>query len=100
MQQYKTKQEQITFYKSSAWQKLRLEALERDNHECIWCAQEGKVTTKHDVVLEIDHIQEIEFHPELALELDNLRTLCKACHNKRHNRFDGKKNKWIDDEKW
>ncbi|QDP99433.1 HNH endonuclease [Lysinibacillus fusiformis] len=99
MQQYKTKQEKSTFYKSSAWQKLRLKALERDNHECIWCAEEGRVTTKHDAVLEVDHINEIEYHPELALDLDNLRTLCKACHNKRHNRFDGKEKKW-DDEMW
>lgn len=89
MQQYKIKQEQIAFYKSSKRQKLRLEALERDNYECIWCAQEGRVTTQHDTVLEVDHVKEIEQHPELALELDNLRTLCKLCHNKRHNRFDG-----------
>lgn len=99
MQQYKTKQEQIAFYKSYKWQKLRLKALERDNYECIWCAEEGRVTTQHDAVLEVDHIKEIEYHPELALDLDNLRTLCKPCHNKRHNRFDGKEKKW-DDEMW
>ncbi|EPI26147.1 hypothetical protein D352_00121 [Enterococcus faecium LA4B-2] len=54
-------------------------------------------------MLEVDHIKEFEFFPELALELENLRTLCKDCHNKRHGRFNyrksKKKKKW-DDEWW
>lgn len=27
-----------------------------------------------------DHIEPIEARPELALELDNIRTLCSVCH--------------------
>lgn len=96
---YKTKESKRQFYNSTAWKKLRLKALERDNSECIWCAQEGRVTTQYDAVLEVDHIKEIEYYPELALELDNLRTLCNTCHNRRHNRFDGREKKW-DDEMW
>lgn len=79
----------------------REEILKRDNYECVWCKKEGKVTTQERSTLEVDHIKELETHPELALEDDNLRTLCKYHHNVRHNRFDGKqKEKEWDDERW
>ena len=103
MSEYKTLEQKRKFYRSTEWKKLRQLALERDNHECQWCKREGKVTHKDAAVLEIDHIKEIEFHPGLANQLDNLRTLCKYHHNKRHNRFDGKESKeskWAYDEKW
>ena len=98
---YKTKAQKIKFYNSTAWRKLRQEALTRDNYECVWCREQGYVTTKQDAVIEVDHIQEIEYFPDLALELDNTRSLCKTCHNRRHDRFDGrvKENKW-EDECW
>lgn len=103
MNEYKTKEQQRKFYKSSTWQKLRRLALERDRYECVWCRAEGKVTTKEHATLEVDHIAEIETNPELAEELSNLRTLCRSCHNLRHNRFgfvNKKPNKWSEDEKW
>ena len=103
MPEYKTKEQQRKFYKSSTWQKLRRLALERDNHECVMCKEEGRVTTKEHVTLEIDHIAEIETNPDLAEELTNLRTLCRHHHNLRHNRFGFKKNKpnpWSEDERW
>lgn len=74
------------FYHSGAWKRTRLLALERDHHECVWCKSEGKVTTSSRARLEVDHIKELEYYPELALDLGNLRTLCHECHNKRHNR--------------
>lgn len=46
--------------------------------------KEGKVTTED---LEVDHIEELQDRPDLKLDPDNLRTLCKACHNKRHKDF-------------
>lgn len=97
------KQERYKFYNSTAWKAKRQEILNRDNHECVWCATEGKVTTDKSKSLEIDHIKELNEYPELALENSNLRTLCKYHHNKRHNRFDGKEkkeNKWANDEFW
>jgi 5-methylcytosine-specific restriction enzyme A len=99
---YKTKEEKRRFYNSSRWSKVRLEALARDRYECVWCRDKGRVTTKEHITLEIDHILEIETHPHLALDLDNLRTLCRRCHNKRHNRLQfrpkKKPNKWANDE--
>ncbi|WP_146550982.1 HNH endonuclease [Rummeliibacillus sp. SL167] len=90
------------FYLSKAWKVKRQEILERDHYECQWCAKEGRVTTDKEAILEVDHIKELDDYPELALEDDNLRTLCKDCHNKRHNRFGFKKkaNKWAYDERW
>ena len=83
-----TRSERALFYASQAWRNLRSRALERDHYECVWCREEGKVTTAN---LEVDHIKELEYYPEHALDLDNLRTLCKECHNKRHNRFQFRK---------
>ncbi|CDQ17953.1 HNH endonuclease [Halobacillus karajensis] len=106
MPEYKTKDQKRTFYKSNAWQVLRQEALVRDNYECQECKRQGKVfTDQHDPDkhkrLDVDHKREIYTHPELALELDNLETLCIRCHNRKHNRFKfkKKKNKW-NDERW
>ena len=83
-----TRESRREFYNSDSWRKLRLEALNRDHHECVWCRDEGRVTR---TLLEVDHIKELEYYPEHALDLDNLRTLCKECHNKRHNRFQFRK---------
>ncbi|MBE2973405.1 HNH endonuclease [Priestia megaterium] len=106
MNEYKTKEQKLRFYKSKEWKYIRLEALKRDNYECQGCKRNGLVYTEHHDSgkhkrLDVDHIKEIYTHPELALELDNLETLCIKCHNKKHNRFmfRKKKNKW-DDEKW
>lgn len=90
-----TREERNQFYNSSEWRSLRTQALERDHYECVWCREEGKVTTEN---LEVDHIKELEFYPEFALDLDNLRTLCKECHNKRHNRFQFRKSQKMMDK--
>ncbi|MFC0232741.1 HNH endonuclease [Vagococcus entomophilus] len=99
-----TKEDRAAFYNSSEWKVLRQKILERDNYECQWCKAEGKVNTNAHSILEVDHIKELEYHPELALEESNMRTLCKECHNKRHKRFNyrssKKRSKWADDERW
>lgn len=82
-----TRESRRRFYQSVRWRRLRQEALERDHFECQWCKEEGRVTSSLDDILEVDHIKELEHYPEYAMELDNLRTLCKTCHNKRHGRF-------------
>ena len=99
----KTRADRAKFYGSTQWRKLRQECLERDNFECQWCKADGRLTMQSDSILEIDHIKELEFHPEFALDIDNLRTLCKDCHNKRHGRMNYKvnaKKKRFDDEWW
>ena len=92
-----TREERSEFYNSRDWRELREVALERDHHECVWCREQGRVTTED---LEVDHIKELEFYPEFSLDIDNLRTLCKACHNKRHDRFDNNDKNFRKDEWW
>lgn len=100
-----TKEGRAQFYGSTEWRDKRAEILDRDNHECQWCKEEGRVTVSDDSVLEIDHIEELKDRPDLAFDDSNLRTLCKDCHNKRHGRMNYKHrntklNKWAHDEKW
>ncbi|MCZ0717842.1 HNH endonuclease [Aerococcus kribbianus] len=97
------KKERRQFYNSTKWRKLRQQILLRDHYECQLCKAEGRVTTGQTTVLEVDHIKELEHYPELATDPDNLRTLCKECHNKRHHRFNYRpnkkqQNKWEGDE--
>lgn len=108
MSEYRTREQKVKFYKSSDWQVLRQQALDRDNYECQECKRQGKVFTdqhkpdKHKR-LDVDHKQEIYTHPELALELENLETLCIRCHNEKHKRwkpFKRKQNMWERDERW
>ncbi len=33
--------------------------------------------------LDVDHILSLEHHPEFAHDLNNLKTLCIKCHNKK-----------------
>lgn len=102
-----TQAERHTFYKSKEWASIRKEVLKRDNYECQECKRQGKVFTdyhepdKHKR-LDVDHIKDLEHHPELALDIDNLTTLCVKCHNKKHNRFQFRRkiNKWVNDERW
>jgi 5-methylcytosine-specific restriction endonuclease McrA len=95
------------FYDSAEWRDLRDAVIARDNYECQWCKAEGRVTNASNAILEVDHIKPLEQFPDYALDPDNLRTLCKDCHNKRHHRFNWaprgkpiKRNKWADDERW
>lgn len=92
-----TKAARDQFYHSVSWRTLRQEALERDHYECLWCKAKGKVTRKN---LEVDHIKELKDYPELALAIENLRTLCKDCHNKRHERFFKEEKSYRNDEWW
>ena len=74
----KKRPERHEFYFSTAWRKLR--AYKRSlNPLCEECLKEGRIT-KGELV---DHIIPIDKGGEL-LNLDNLQTLCKACHYKKH----------------
>ena len=106
IREYRTREQKRAFYRSGEWLSLKAVALERDNYECQECKRLGYLTIKESKpdkqkVLDVDHIKEIEKFPELALELDNLKTLCIKHHNAKHGRFGVKKaNKWAKDEKW
>lgn len=111
--EYKTKEQKRKFYDSQEWKQKREDIKKRDNYECQECKRNGYVTVdkneyserakRKKIALVVDHIKELEDHPELALDDDNLETLCVKCHNKKHGRlfkFQKKKNKWEHDERW
>ncbi|ALY08060.1 hypothetical protein BhaS171_00004 [Bacillus phage vB_BhaS-171] len=109
MNEYKTKEQKKQFYNSGNWKHLREAALKRDNYECQQCKREGKVhldstkdgEAKKKIELNVHHKKEIEYHPDLAYELDNLETLCLYHHNAEHDRFTkSKPNIWEEDERW
>lgn len=98
MSDMSSKENRRAFYNSTKWRRLRQKVLERDHYECQWCVTEGRVisnlsqsSSRERIILEVDHIKELEYYPDLALEMDNLRTLCKFHHNQRHQRFEFKK---------
>ena len=72
----------MKFYKSREWMSLRLVALKRDNHECQMCKAKGKYHRAENV----HHMKEVNTHPHLSLELNNLMCLCISCHNDIHER--------------
>jgi len=68
------------------WHRQRRKALERDNHKCQFC---GLPESEHHQGLSVHHItpreafmQDGEFDYEQANKLDNLLSLCQACHRK------------------
>ncbi|WP_264737299.1 HNH endonuclease [Cytobacillus firmus] len=112
MPEYKTEQQKRKFYDSGEWKQKREQIKKRDNYECQECKRQGRLSIdtneysesakRKKIQLVVHHIKELEHHPELALDEDNLETVCVDCHNKEHGRdFSNKKqNKWQHDERW
>ena len=68
------------FYHTTEWQRARGKALKRDHGMCQRCRREGwytKATTVH-------HLKHLRDAPELALTMENLESLCAACHEREH----------------
>ena len=71
------------FYHWSAWRRIRQLALQRDHYLCQNCLKKGVIKT----ATEVHHLQPVADHPELALELSNLQSLCWQCHEQtKHQR--------------
>lgn len=107
---YSTEKQRKKFYRDKRWVKeVRPFVLKRDNYECQQCKLEGRVHVdsykvegeRKTIQLNVDHIEELQDRPDLALDPDNLQTLCVRCHNKKHGRFHWRprKPKW-NDEAW
>lgn len=82
---YKGKQTD-PFYRSKPWRKARAARLMMDNGKCCDCMDlflNHGGSNPRDAVM-VHHEIPREERPDLALDLDNLRSLCDPCHNKRH----------------
>ena len=93
------------FYNSRPWRKLRLKALERDHNECQLCKKNPEVN-KIVLANTVHHIKEVKDRPDLAMDLDNLVSLCRNCHEEIHERLSKanearqKTSKFINEERW
>jgi 5-methylcytosine-specific restriction endonuclease McrA len=68
--EYKRHSAKVT--RGPRWKALRMQALDRDNWQCVQCGTHKR--------LECDHILSVRDRPELAYTLSNLQILCGACH--------------------
>lgn len=88
----------IKFYQSPEWRAKRKEIFRRDNNECQRCKRLGKFSPADCV----HHIKHLKDYPMLALDNDNLESLCSPCHNTEHpeklNR--GEPQRFINEERW
>ena len=109
-----TDKEVKQFYNSKEWKRKRAKILERDHHECRDCRNRiadaymnGITLTKSEAKIrrgcEVHHIKELREYPNLALNNDNLISLCTQCHNVRHGRNPKRfvrKKKLLTAERW
>ncbi len=66
-------EESLAVRSSVEYKRWRTKVYERDGFKCVLCEYVGNE-------LIADHIKSFSRHPELRLEIDNGRTLCKECH--------------------
>lgn len=50
----------------------------------VWALTGGAEISAPKSATVVHHIKPLAGHPEMALDLDNLESLCDACHNKKH----------------
>lgn len=73
-----------SFYKSKAWQRVRENVMQRDGRLCVDCLKAGIYRPAE----EVHHIEELTPEnindPSISLNMANLVSLCRECHQKRH----------------
>lgn len=72
------------FYKTGAWLRARALALARDRYicqECLRLVAMGKMIRPRTATM-VHHIKPRKLYPELALDLNNLESLCNTCHER------------------
>lgn len=92
--------EENRVYKLQVWRRKRAAILKRDNYECQHCKK--KRLRKIVRATHVHHIQELKHHPDLALDDDNLISLCFDCHEEMHDRNanNRKQPKFVNEERW
>ena len=76
-----THQQIKQFYMSAAWERARDAALMRDHFECQRCKKKGLYVP----ATVVHHKRYLRDRPDLALNIDNLESLCSECHYKEHH---------------
>ena len=81
------------FYTSPIWRRKQAEILKRDHYECSRCREKGLVVPANTV----HHKKYLRRHPNIALDDDNLESICERCHYDEHHR---KKARFMNEERW
>ena len=76
----------MPFYHTEAWKRVRELALQRDMGMCRECmrALELGFGQKPRRAVMVHHIQPLKERPDLALDLNNLESLCAKHHEEKH----------------
>lgn len=74
-----------SFYKSQAWKNCRAAYAKHARHLCEDCLEHGIYRPGEIVHHVIELTPENISCPEVALDFNNLRLLCRDCHAKVHN---------------
>lgn len=69
--------ERNRFNNSQEWSNVRLECFTRDEYTCQHCSKRGGILNAH-------HIEFYKDAPTKRLDIKNLMTLCRKCHEKLH----------------
>ncbi|MBO4794300.1 MAG: HNH endonuclease [Deltaproteobacteria bacterium] len=74
------------FYTHGPWLILRRQALIRDHYLCQKCLRrvDMGLQLRPRAATMVHHIVPRSLRPDLELNLDNLESLCDACHNEEH----------------
>ena len=72
----KRTKEQKAFYSTAQWRRMRIAYLS-ENPYCVFCERNDE-TKLADTV---DHVIPISVNWDLRFDWDNLRSLCKECHD-------------------
>jgi 5-methylcytosine-specific restriction protein A len=75
------RRESDAFYSDPRWRRLSKSYL-REHPLCEDCLPRGRVEASRHSHHKLDR----RTHPELAFDRSNLKALCRACHNRHHNR--------------
>ncbi len=74
------------FYNNRDWKHKRKEILKRDHYECqrcngVWKSDYPIDKPKLTTASVVHHVKDLAEYPALALDDDNLKSLCYDCHN-------------------
>ena len=72
------------FYKTTTWQRCRAYIMSRDQGLCQDCLKSGRITAAEEVHHIVELTPENVTDPDVALNENNLISLCRECHRSRH----------------
>lgn len=90
-----SRKERQKIYQSKRWQQLRRLKLS-ENPLCEVCQDNGAITPAVDVHHRVSFMSQHDKaeRNRLAFDIDNLQSLCRACHQYQHNQVDAIDTPW------